>query len=181
MQILSSNNGLLPLGKNTQIAYVRWIGIYLLGISLALLLFAFWDMKINSGSLDLISNLFFVPFALGLIWSRKWALWCVGSFGCLGIAGSICLALIHSVSPLSGLSANIGSITITDLSPTENWLMTAAGAIFLWIPMMSVLTKLPDRPGTEKLAIKVETAWLVLMVAAVSAFAAGIMLWVGVN
>lgn len=74
----------------------------------------------------------------------------------------------------------IGPITVTDPSAIQLWLLAGAEAVAFGIPMMSVLTKLPDRQGTEKRPLIVETAWLVLAIAVISAAAAGIVLWAGV-
>lgn len=158
--------------------HVRFVGIYLLAITLLLVFCSLWQIRLGNGSAN-FSFVISVPFALGLLGSRTWAIWGTGMVGGLSISAPIFIAVIHSVSPLSSLTVELGPITITDPAAIELWLLAVVHTVVIGVPMISVLTELPKRSEPEESSVTTETAWLLLAVILLSAAAAGITLWAG--
>ena len=120
--------------------YLRSIGAYLLIVAVALFLLSLWQIKFGSGHADL-SFLIIVPFAVGLLFGRKWALWGTGILGAVLTALVLCFAVVHSVAEFSGLTVSLGPVVLLEPSALSVWAFALIVVLLLGLPMLSVFMK----------------------------------------
>jgi hypothetical protein len=120
--------------------FLRGVGLYLLAVSSVLLVSSLWQVTFRSGRADL-SFLLLVPFAIGLLRARSWAVWGTGILGCVLLVVLFCIVLVHSISPPSVVAMRLGPITMIEPSAVRVWLFAIVCAIVLGLPMVSVLSK----------------------------------------
>ena len=123
--------------------YLRRVGIYLICVCVALLFSSIWQIKLGSGRADL-SFLVFVPFAIGLLRTRSWAVWGIAILGGLSTVLVICFAVASSISSLHGLTVGFGPITMTEPIALQMWAFAVLYVFAFGIPMLSVVMRHGD-------------------------------------
>lgn len=120
--------------------FLRKIAIYLLGMLSILIVGCFWQLKYGSGRAD-FSFLILVPFAVGLLRARRWAVWGTGALGMVTAMMSVGIALGVSISGMTGLTVGFGPVVLTHPTAIDLWAFALAYLALFGIPMMRVFTK----------------------------------------
>ena len=120
--------------------FLHYIGIYLLGVSAIVIALSLWQIKYGSGHAD-FSFLLLLPFAIGLLWARRWAVWGTGLLGVGTVTLAVATAIIYSASATSGPTIEFGPLTMTEPNAIHLWGLALAYVFVFGIPMMSVLAK----------------------------------------
>ncbi len=123
---------------------LRHIGLYLITIFAVLLMWSIWQIKHGSESANL-SFVVAVPFAIGLLCERRWAIWGTGFLGILSSSLMVGIAMVHSISGLTGLSVELGPFQMSHPNAVAIWIFTLVYLLVIGVPMASVLTLRKNR------------------------------------
>jgi len=125
----------------------RITGLYLLIALVILTELSIYEIKRGTGRVD-FSFVIMLPFAIGLLWNRKWAITGTRALGMISATAVILVALIRTV-PAGDLSVNLGPFNFANPSVVTIWLFALAYISFLGVPMMCVSLKRQTTQATS--------------------------------
>lgn len=114
------------------------IGVYLLSMCTALLIWTTWQLEHGSNHAD-FSFIILVPFAIGLLLNQRWAILGAGVIGIISSSLIVGMAAVHSISGLRGLDVGLGPFQLSNPSAVAIWIFAFAFVIAIGLPMASVL------------------------------------------
>ncbi len=119
---------------------IRITGLYLLIALIILAELSISEMKRGSGRVD-FSFIILLPFAIGLLCNRKWAVTGTATLGMISTIVVILVALMRTVSGAGDLSVNLGPFVFAKLDVVTVWLFALVYVSFFGIPMICVSLK----------------------------------------
>lgn len=117
---------------------LHYIGLYLITIFAVLFIWSIWQVKHGSGHAD-FSFIFFIPFAIGLLRSRRWAILGTGLLGIISSSLIVVIAVVRSISGLQGLELRLGPFQISNPSIVAIWIFACVFVLVIGAPMATVI------------------------------------------
>ncbi len=128
--------------------WARILGWYLLLVCIALLSFSLRKLAANAGNVDL-SFLILLPFAIGLIASRRWARTATPLLGVAVATLVVAISVVHSFGLLRGLEVGFGPFFLLEPSAPTMWAFALAVLFLLCLPMVALLHPTACRRGHQ--------------------------------
>lgn len=118
--------------------YLRALGWYMLIMTIALLASSLWQLKLGSGQAD-FSFIIILPFAIGLLFFKKWAIWGTGVLGVLFTVYIIIVAVLLSFMSHTGVTVGLGPVVLSEPGSGQMWALAAPAVLLLGLPMGTAL------------------------------------------
>jgi len=116
----------------------QYLGIYMLSVFLLLLAASIWQVKIGHAPAD-FSFVVIFPFALGLIFCRKWAYTGTVVLGIAVTSLALIASVYYSYAALESLTIGCGPIVLVEPGFFALWTFVFGIILLLGLPMASLL------------------------------------------